>query len=170
MVLWWQDFLFKVQHYQKSVSRKYLTINLIFLFRLQDALTDHKTVKTKVMTVTETLVDGKVVSSSTETQNLWRPEATTWYCRCIITLTYDWPKLILFSKFYFPLSHTALTDAAISLTSCSTTGWLKTKLDQGKTESSFIYFIMTYLCVCVSTCRCLQKFGIGELGAFSETN
>lgn len=47
-----------------------MTINWIFPFRLQDALTDHKTVKTKVMTVTETLVDGKVVSSSTETQNL----------------------------------------------------------------------------------------------------
>ncbi|KAM9343464.1 LOW QUALITY PROTEIN: keratin, type I cytoskeletal 18-like [Pholidichthys leucotaenia] len=37
-------------------------------FRLQDAL-DQKTVK-KVMTVTQTLVDGKVVSSSTETKNL----------------------------------------------------------------------------------------------------
>ncbi|XP_029974134.1 keratin, type I cytoskeletal 18-like [Salarias fasciatus] len=39
-------------------------------FQLQDAL-DQKTVKkTKVMTVTQTLVDGKVVSSSTETKNL----------------------------------------------------------------------------------------------------
>ncbi|KAF3860029.1 hypothetical protein F7725_000284 [Dissostichus mawsoni] len=39
-------------------------------FTLQDALEDHKTVNTKVMTVTQTLVDGKVVSSSTETKNL----------------------------------------------------------------------------------------------------
>uniref|UniRef100_A0A8C7Y1F2 Keratin 18a, tandem duplicate 1 n=1 Tax=Oryzias sinensis TaxID=183150 RepID=A0A8C7Y1F2_9TELE len=39
-------------------------------FRLQDALEEQKTVKTKVMTVTQTLVDGKVVSSSTETKNL----------------------------------------------------------------------------------------------------
>eukprot|EP00064_Thunnus_orientalis_P000275 superscaffoldBa00000014_g275 len=39
-------------------------------FKLQDALEDQKTVKTKVMTVTQTLVDGKVVSSSTETKNL----------------------------------------------------------------------------------------------------
>ncbi|KAM7404274.1 hypothetical protein PAMP_011637 [Pampus punctatissimus] len=39
-------------------------------FTLQDALQDQKTVKTKVMTVTQTLVDGKVVSSSTETMNL----------------------------------------------------------------------------------------------------
>ncbi|XP_070825337.1 keratin, type I cytoskeletal 18-like [Chaetodon trifascialis] len=39
-------------------------------FKLQDALEDKKTVKTKVMTVTQTLVDGKVVSSSTETKNL----------------------------------------------------------------------------------------------------
>lgn len=41
-------------------------------FRLQDALNEQitRTVKTKVMRVTETLVDGKVVSSSTETQNL----------------------------------------------------------------------------------------------------
>ncbi|KAM8830390.1 keratin, type I cytoskeletal 18-like [Synchiropus picturatus] len=39
-------------------------------FTLQDALEDQKTVKTKVMTVTQTLVDGKVVSSSTETKNL----------------------------------------------------------------------------------------------------
>ncbi|XP_068179862.1 keratin, type I cytoskeletal 18 [Antennarius striatus] len=39
-------------------------------FTLLDALKDQKTVKTKVMTVTETLVDGKVVSSSTETKNL----------------------------------------------------------------------------------------------------
>uniref|UniRef100_UPI0037E73F58 keratin, type I cytoskeletal 18 n=1 Tax=Semicossyphus pulcher TaxID=241346 RepID=UPI0037E73F58 len=38
-------------------------------FTLQDAL-DQKSVKTKVMTVTQTLVDGKVVSSSTETKNL----------------------------------------------------------------------------------------------------
>uniref|UniRef100_A0A671U803 Keratin 18a, tandem duplicate 1 n=1 Tax=Sparus aurata TaxID=8175 RepID=A0A671U803_SPAAU len=38
-------------------------------FQLQDALQDQKTVK-KVMTVTQTLVDGKVVSSSTETKNL----------------------------------------------------------------------------------------------------
>ncbi|KAM6924716.1 keratin, type I cytoskeletal 18 isoform 1-T1 [Xenentodon cancila] len=39
-------------------------------FKLQDAL-EEKTVKTtKVMTVTQTLVDGKVVSSSTETKNL----------------------------------------------------------------------------------------------------
>ncbi|KAM9350283.1 uncharacterized protein ABDE67_007583 [Symphorus nematophorus] len=36
-------------------------------FQLQDALENQKTVKTKVMTVTQTLVDGKVVSSSTET-------------------------------------------------------------------------------------------------------
>uniref|UniRef100_A0A8D3BSW6 Keratin 18a, tandem duplicate 1 n=1 Tax=Scophthalmus maximus TaxID=52904 RepID=A0A8D3BSW6_SCOMX len=39
-------------------------------FRLLDALEDQKTVKTKVMTVTQTLVDGKVVSSSTETKNV----------------------------------------------------------------------------------------------------
>ncbi|XP_068602007.1 keratin, type I cytoskeletal 18-like [Brachionichthys hirsutus] len=39
-------------------------------FTLQDALKDQKTVKTKVVTVTETLMDGKVVSSSTETKNL----------------------------------------------------------------------------------------------------
>ncbi|XP_023145297.1 keratin, type I cytoskeletal 18 [Amphiprion ocellaris] len=39
-------------------------------FKLQDALEEQKTVKTKVMTVTQTLVDGKVVSSSTETKNL----------------------------------------------------------------------------------------------------
>ncbi|CAB1437351.1 unnamed protein product [Pleuronectes platessa] len=39
-------------------------------FALQDALEDQKTVKTKVMTVTQTLVDGKVVSSSTETKNV----------------------------------------------------------------------------------------------------
>lgn len=39
-------------------------------FTLKDALEDQKTVKTKVMTVTQTLVDGKVVSSSTETKNL----------------------------------------------------------------------------------------------------
>lgn len=38
-------------------------------FSLQDALQE-KTVKTKVMTVTQTLVDGKVVTSSTETKNL----------------------------------------------------------------------------------------------------
>ncbi|XP_020485995.1 keratin, type I cytoskeletal 18 [Labrus bergylta] len=38
-------------------------------FSLEDALTQ-KTVKTKVMTVTQTLVDGKVVSSSTETKNV----------------------------------------------------------------------------------------------------
>ncbi|XP_040008246.1 keratin, type I cytoskeletal 18 [Xiphias gladius] len=38
-------------------------------FKLQDALEDQKT-KTKVMTVTQTLVDGKVVSSSTKTKNL----------------------------------------------------------------------------------------------------
>ncbi|KAI1897047.1 hypothetical protein AGOR_G00079090 [Albula goreensis] len=37
-------------------------------FKLQDALVDQKTVKTKVMTVTQTLVDGKVVSSTTETK------------------------------------------------------------------------------------------------------
>ncbi|KAJ8265534.1 hypothetical protein COCON_G00146330 [Conger conger] len=37
-------------------------------FKLQDAVTDQRMVKTKVMTVTETLVDGKVVSSSTETR------------------------------------------------------------------------------------------------------
>ncbi|XP_062316434.1 keratin, type I cytoskeletal 18 [Osmerus eperlanus] len=37
-------------------------------FQLQDALEDQRTVKTKVMTVTQTLVDGKVVSSSTETK------------------------------------------------------------------------------------------------------
>ncbi|XP_070695932.1 keratin, type I cytoskeletal 18 isoform X2 [Pempheris klunzingeri] len=35
-----------------------------------DALQDQKTVKTKVMTVTQTLVDGKVVSSSTETKDV----------------------------------------------------------------------------------------------------
>jgi len=39
------------------------------IYNLQDALLE-KTVKTKVMTVTQTLVDGKVVSSSTETKNL----------------------------------------------------------------------------------------------------
>uniref|UniRef100_A0A3Q3XDK5 IF rod domain-containing protein n=1 Tax=Mola mola TaxID=94237 RepID=A0A3Q3XDK5_MOLML len=39
-------------------------------FSLQDALQDQKTVRTKVMTVTQTLVDGKVVSSNTETKNL----------------------------------------------------------------------------------------------------
>nr|XP_020473591.1 keratin, type I cytoskeletal 18-like [Monopterus albus] len=39
-------------------------------FKLQDALEEQKTVKTKVMTVTQTLVDGKVVSSSTETKHL----------------------------------------------------------------------------------------------------
>jgi len=39
-------------------------------FQLQDALENQKTVKTKVMTVTQTLVDGKVVSSSTETKNV----------------------------------------------------------------------------------------------------
>ncbi|KAI3357208.1 hypothetical protein L3Q82_015665 [Scortum barcoo] len=39
-------------------------------FTLQDALEDRKKVKTKVMTVTQTVVDGKVVSSSTETKNL----------------------------------------------------------------------------------------------------
>ncbi|XP_058498688.1 keratin, type I cytoskeletal 18 [Solea solea] len=39
-------------------------------FKLQDALEDQKTVRTKVMTVTQTVVDGKVVSSSTETKNL----------------------------------------------------------------------------------------------------
>ncbi|XP_042347188.1 keratin, type I cytoskeletal 18 [Plectropomus leopardus] len=39
-------------------------------FQLQHALDDKKTVKTKVMTVTQTLVDGKVVSSNTETKNL----------------------------------------------------------------------------------------------------
>uniref|UniRef100_A0A3Q0S8T8 Keratin 18a, tandem duplicate 1 n=1 Tax=Amphilophus citrinellus TaxID=61819 RepID=A0A3Q0S8T8_AMPCI len=41
-------------------------------FKLQDALEEQKTTvtKTKVMTVTQTLVDGKVVSSSTETKNL----------------------------------------------------------------------------------------------------
>lgn len=38
-------------------------------FSLQEALQE-KSVKTKVMTVTQTLVDGKVVSSSTETKNL----------------------------------------------------------------------------------------------------
>ncbi|KAF7668062.1 hypothetical protein LDENG_00033030 [Lucifuga dentata] len=38
-------------------------------FTLQDAL-DQKTSKTKVMTVTQTVVDGKVVSSSTETKEL----------------------------------------------------------------------------------------------------
>lgn len=43
----------------------------MFSLRLQDAMEDHKTMtKTKVMTVTQTLVDGKVVSSSTETKNL----------------------------------------------------------------------------------------------------
>jgi len=40
------------------------------LSRLQDALEKQKTVTTKVMTVTQTVVDGKVVSSSTETKNL----------------------------------------------------------------------------------------------------
>ncbi|XP_049436281.1 keratin, type I cytoskeletal 18 [Epinephelus fuscoguttatus] len=39
-------------------------------FSLQSALEDQKTVKTKVTTVTQTLVDGKVVSSSTETKNV----------------------------------------------------------------------------------------------------
>ncbi|XP_043963749.1 keratin, type I cytoskeletal 18 [Gambusia affinis] len=40
-------------------------------FKLQDAIEEQKTMtKTKVMTVTQTLVDGKVVSSSTETKNL----------------------------------------------------------------------------------------------------
>ncbi|XP_029361874.1 keratin, type I cytoskeletal 18 [Echeneis naucrates] len=39
-------------------------------FKLQDALDEQKTVKTKVMTVTQTLVDGKVVSSSTKTKDL----------------------------------------------------------------------------------------------------
>ncbi|XP_070766419.1 keratin, type I cytoskeletal 18 [Enoplosus armatus] len=39
-------------------------------FMLQDALEEQKTVKTKVMTVTQTLVDGKVVSSTSETKNL----------------------------------------------------------------------------------------------------
>ncbi|XP_076015356.1 keratin, type I cytoskeletal 18 [Genypterus blacodes] len=38
-------------------------------FSLQDAMDHQKTIKTKVMTVTQTLVDGKVVSSSTETKN-----------------------------------------------------------------------------------------------------
>lgn len=49
-----------------------MTFNLllIFFFRLQDALEEQKTVKTKVMTVTQTLVNGKVVSSSKETKNL----------------------------------------------------------------------------------------------------
>lgn len=45
----------------------------MFLLRLQDALEEQKTTVTKtkkVMTVTKTLVDGKVVSSSTETKNL----------------------------------------------------------------------------------------------------
>ncbi|KAJ8409216.1 hypothetical protein AAFF_G00242370 [Aldrovandia affinis] len=37
-------------------------------FTLQDALAEQKSVKTKVMTVTQTLVDGKIVSSSTETK------------------------------------------------------------------------------------------------------
>lgn len=45
-------------------------LSFYFFIRLQDALEDQKTVKTKVMTVTQTLVDGKVVSSSTETKNL----------------------------------------------------------------------------------------------------
>ncbi|KAJ8369939.1 hypothetical protein SKAU_G00099670 [Synaphobranchus kaupii] len=36
--------------------------------KFQDAVVDQRTVKTKVMTVTETLVDGKVVSSSRETR------------------------------------------------------------------------------------------------------
>ncbi|XP_048873233.1 keratin, type I cytoskeletal 18-like [Brienomyrus brachyistius] len=35
-------------------------------FKLQDALEDQKTTKTKVMTVTQTLVDGKVVSTETK--------------------------------------------------------------------------------------------------------
>ncbi|CAN9515865.1 unnamed protein product [Ophioblennius macclurei] len=39
-------------------------------FQLQDALEQKTVKKTKVMTVTQTLVDGKVVSSSTETKNL----------------------------------------------------------------------------------------------------
>lgn len=57
---------------ERSGSRKELTFDvlLIFPFRLYDALEDQKSVKTKVMTVTQTLVDGKVVSSSTETKNL----------------------------------------------------------------------------------------------------
>ncbi|XP_012686457.2 keratin, type I cytoskeletal 18 [Clupea harengus] len=37
-------------------------------FKLEDAMEDQKTLKTKVTTVTQTLVDGKVVSSSTETK------------------------------------------------------------------------------------------------------
>lgn len=64
-------FLFCISPLTKIKSFiKNLTIHLTSLFRLQDALTETKTVKTKVMTVTETLVDGKVVSSSTKTQNL----------------------------------------------------------------------------------------------------
>ncbi|XP_028308946.1 keratin, type I cytoskeletal 18 [Gouania willdenowi] len=39
-------------------------------FQLQDAVEQKTMKKTKVMTVTQTLVDGKVVSSSTETKNL----------------------------------------------------------------------------------------------------
>jgi len=40
-------------------------------FKLQDALEEQKTTVTKkVMTVTQTLVDGKVVSSSTDTMQL----------------------------------------------------------------------------------------------------
>lgn len=60
------------QSCKKSVGEIDLTFNLtlIFFFRLQDALEEQKTVKTKVMTVTQTLVDGKVVSSSTETKNV----------------------------------------------------------------------------------------------------
>ncbi|XP_076131869.1 keratin, type I cytoskeletal 18 [Alosa pseudoharengus] len=37
-------------------------------FKLQDALEDQKSLKTKVTTITQTLVDGKIVSSSTDTK------------------------------------------------------------------------------------------------------
>ncbi|XP_041859267.1 keratin, type I cytoskeletal 18 [Melanotaenia boesemani] len=39
-------------------------------FTLKDALEEQKTVRTKVMTVTQTVVDGKVIASNTETKNL----------------------------------------------------------------------------------------------------
>lgn len=43
-----------------------LCFKTLCISRLQDALDEQK--KVKVMTVTQTLVDGKVVSSSTETK------------------------------------------------------------------------------------------------------
>lgn len=102
---WLYDVNISLLHFTINKNLSFLnnlTIHLTFLFRLQDALSETRTVKTKVMTVTETLVDGKVVSSSTKTQNLWEQEATTWYCRCIITLTYSWPKPFFKFYFYYP--------------------------------------------------------------------